>query len=139
MKLSARPISASWFTLIGLNDDVVQEVSTLIAHYDSLLELGANKVTISVPRINDATGIEIKDRSSDEIFLRVNYIVKILRPEAQIVLTRREQENIRDLLKPVTNIWGVRGSTVPGGYTLKGKPENGQFLLNDRRAISEIK
>lgn len=125
--------------LIGLHHDVVSEVACLIAHYDYLKGQGARQVTISVPRINDVAGIEIRDRSSDEIFLKTNYVVKILRPNAPIVLTGRECEEIRDLLRPVTDIWGVRGSTVPGGYTLEGRPENGQFLLYDRRPIGELK
>lgn len=125
--------------LIGLHHDVKTEVACLIAHFDYLKSRGARKITISVPRINNATGINIRDKSSDEMFLKANYIIKILRPEAPIVLTGRESEEIRDLLKPVTDIWGVRGSTVPGGYTLKGQPENGQFLLCDRRSITELK
>lgn len=124
--------------LIGLHHDVVSEVACLIAHHDYLKGRGARRVTISAPRINDATGIEIRDKSSDEMFLKSNYIIKILRPEAPIVLTGRESEQIRDLLRPVTDIWGVRGSTVPGGYTLKGQPKDGQFLLYDRRSIAEI-
>lgn len=125
--------------LIGLHHDVVSEIACLITHFDYLKSRGARKVTISVPRINDATGIEIRDRSSNEMFLRANYIVKIMRSEAPIVLTGRESEEIRDLLKPVTDIWGVKGSTVPGGYTLGGRPENGQFLLCDKRSIAELK
>lgn len=124
--------------LIGLHYDVASEVACLIAHFDYLESLGARKVTISVPRINDADGIEIKEKSSREMFLKTNYIIKILRPNAPIVLTGRESEEVRDLLRPVTDIWGVKGSTVPGGYTLNGNPENGQFMLYDRRSITEL-
>lgn len=124
--------------LIGLHDAVVLELACLIAHFNYLKEKGVRKITISVPRINDATGINIRNRSSDEMFLKVNYIVKIMCPEAFIVLTGRECSEIRDTLRPVTDIWGVRGSTVPGGYTLGGHEEDGQFSLCDRRSIAEL-
>ena len=124
--------------LIGLHHDVAKEISCLIAHFD-YLKNRARKITISVPRINVATGIKIKDRSSDDFFLKTNYIIKIMRPEALIVLTGRETSGIRDILRPVTDIWGAQGSTVPGGYTLGGSPKDGQFQLCDRRSVSELK
>ncbi len=125
--------------LIGLHHDIVSEIACLIAHFDYLKDRGARQVTISVPRINEAKGIQIRNRSSDEMFLKSNYIIRILRPDAPIVLTGRESKQIRDLLRPVTDIWGARGSTVPGGYTFENREDEGQFLLHDKRSISELK
>lgn len=125
--------------LIGLHPNVEQEIACLIAHYYWLCKKGAQKVTISVPRINNATDISVKRRAIDEAFFKVVYILRILCSQAEIVLTGRETSEVRDILRPVTHIWGVKGTTVPGGYTLEGRPENGQFLLEDRRSISELR
>lgn len=125
--------------LIGLNPNLSFEVACLVAHYRYLLERGAKKVTISVPRLQPATGVELLCSLSDEKFLAVVYALRILCPEADIVLTGRERADVRDVLRPVTNIWGVHGSTVPGGYTLGRKAEDGQFMLTDRRTVEEIR
>jgi 2-iminoacetate synthase len=124
--------------LFGLSSDIEKELSCLVAHYEWLLQKGVEVVTISVPRINKAKNTEVAGVIDDTLFEKIVYAVRILCPKAKIVLTARETAQMRDLLKPVTHIWGVKGSTVPGGYTLGNKMEDGQFLLKDERFLEEI-
>jgi 2-iminoacetate synthase len=124
-------------TLLGLNPNVIEEISYIVAHYKFLLPQ-VRQITISVPRINPGTGIILSPHISDEQFQKTVYCIRLLCPKAKIVLTGRETSQIRDSLKHITHIWGVQGSTVPGGYTLGEQVENGQFLLSDKRDKSAI-
>ncbi len=123
--------------LVGLHDDIISELSYLISHYYYLKDK-VRKITISVPRITNARRIIIDSHSSDETFLKTVCIVRLLCPDAYIVITGRETKNIRDNLKMITHIWGVNGSTVPGGYTLGTDPSDGQFVVKDKRRVKEI-
>lgn len=136
-------IKASWQevgigTLLGLNPNVNEEIAFLVAHYE-YLRSQVQRVTISVPRINPGTGVLLQPHVSDEQFQKVVHCIRLLCPEAKIVLTGRETKEIRDTLRDVTHIWGVQGSTVPGGYTLGEQMKDGQFLLSDRRDKNTIK
>lgn len=122
--------------LLGATQNLVSELGALLAH-EEFLNAYVNNVTISVPRIKTATGMEMMGACTDEEFLRCVYVIRIL-SNARIVLTGRESEEIRNRLWNVTDIWGAKGSTVPGGYT-NPSPFDGQFQLADRRSISEIR
>lgn len=124
--------------LLGLGENLQREISFLVAHQKLLYESGAKLVTISVPRLTPATGMQINVRCNDEDFMRGVCILRILCPESPLVLTGRERKEIRDQLWNITDIWGVRGATEPGGYTLHPSPKDGEFSLFDRRNISEI-
>jgi 2-iminoacetate synthase len=124
--------------LLGLNPNIEEELSHLIAHYYWLTRQGVRQVTISVPRINRAKNTKITSKIHDNVFIKTVYVIRILCPKAKIVLTARESIKIRNSLKPITHIWGVKGSTVPGGYTLNNKMRNGQFLLKDGRSIKDL-
>ncbi len=137
-----RAVRAGWKeigigALLGLSPNLRQELACLIAHTKLLEEQGV-RVTVSVPRQTAGTGVTMMDDVGDEDFLRAVYTLRVALPEVSIVLTGRETPDMRDRLWPVTDIWGVRGSTVPGGYTLGRDPANGQFTLTDRRTIGEI-
>ncbi|MEK9151431.1 MAG: radical SAM protein [Patescibacteria group bacterium] len=129
--------------LIGLNPNITEEVTSLVAHYRYLREeRGVHTVTLSVPRVNPGTGVEATQWTiPDEMFTKVVFVLQILCPDAWIVLTGRESAALRDRLIPLINqcIIGVCGSTVPGGYTLGNDAQDGQFALLDRRSIKELR
>jgi 2-iminoacetate synthase len=135
-------LRAGWKELgigvLGLNPDQETELAYQCAHQYYLRDAGAELVTISVPRMNPATGVKTQRRCSDEDFFRGAYTLRILCPESPLVITGRETPEIRNQLWPVTEIWGVKGATEPGGYVTRRAPQDGQFSLVDRRTIAEI-
>lgn len=138
-------LSAGWRevgigAILGLAPDLWSDVAAVIAHAQLLLGFGARLVTISVPRLNLAAGAVTDARCSDDEFIRAVAIYSILCRSAspgrvKVVITGRETAAMRDLLAPLTDIWGIRGSTTPGGYAVRPNAEGGQFSLagGDRR------
>lgn len=130
--------------VLGMSPNLWYDVASVIAHARMLLDLGAELVTVSVPRLNSAEGAKTDARCNDDDFMRAVAIVSILgRAYApgriQVVLTGRETPAMRDFLSPIVDIIGVRGSTTPGGYTVRSEATGGQFDLVDRRHLSEIR
>lgn len=127
-------------TLLGLGPNLAQELACLIAHAHYLRERGVRHVTISVPRLNPATGADTSGSCSDDNFIRAVCIISLYcRAEGMsTVITGRETAEMRNLLWRVTDIWGVRGSTAPGGYTVYPDAGLAQFSLRDSRSIPEI-
>lgn len=130
--------------ILGMAPNMWHDVASVIAHARMLLNLNAELVTISVPRLNPAMGATTDARCSDDDFMRAVAIISILgRAYApgriQIVLTGRETPTMRDFLAPLIDIIGIRGSTTPGGYTIRPEAEGGQFSLVDRRTLAEIR
>ncbi len=130
--------------LLGLAPDIWYEVACVLAHANILLlDEGAELVTISVPRLTPAPGAAIV-RCSDDGFIRAVAIYSLFGRlkfpgRIKVVITGRETPEMRDLLAPMTDIWGIRGSTTPGGYTIRPDAEGGQFSLVDRRTLAEIR
>ncbi|MBI1908320.1 hypothetical protein HYS28_02800 [Candidatus Uhrbacteria bacterium] len=129
--------------LLGANPDIWFEVACVTAHARILLDLGAELVTISVPRLNPAKGATTDARCTDDDFIRAVAITSIMgRAYApgriKVVITGRETPEMRDHLAPLTDIWGIRGSTTPGGYAVRPDAEGAQFSLVDRRTLAEI-
>lgn len=130
--------------ILGMSQNLWLDVASVIVHARMLLDLGAELVTISVPRLNPATGAKTDARCNDDDFIRAVAVVSILgRSYApgriQVVLTGRETPEMRDLLSPLVDIIGVRGSTTPGGYTIRPEATGGQFDLVDRRDLPTIR
>lgn len=145
----ATALAAGWRqvgvgAVLGMSPNLWLDVASVIAHARMLLDLGAELVTISVPRLNPAKGAKTDARCSDDDFMRAVAIISILgRTYApgriQTVVTGRETPAMRDALAPLCDVIGVRGSTTPGGYTVRPDAEGGQFDLVDRRTLPEIR
>lgn len=130
-------------TLLGLAPDLWNEVACCLTHAFYLRKHGARIVTISVPRLNPVRGSPSGPRCSDDDFVRAVAIYSFLGrardPAIQIVITGRETAEMRNLLAPCTDVWGVRGSTKLGGYADPVTSAPGQFDLSDRRTLKEIR
>lgn len=129
--------------LLGLTPHVLREITCVLAHYQLLMEAGAQRVAISVPRLCPGTGTDVHGYCSDDEFVRAVLILRLLAPRAVLVLTARESRLMRDRFFLVTDRWGSRGSTVPGGYTLRRSSSTlqvaGQFdLADNQRSIQQI-
>ena len=129
--------------LFGLSTDVWFDVAHILAHAFALRKMGARKVTISVPRLKPIAGQNFPAKCSDENFIKLVAVFSLLGRAAdnkiKVVITGRETKELRDRLSPCTDIWGVRGSTVPGGYSQKLSTALSQFDLSDRRTLAEIR
>lgn len=130
--------------LLGLAPNLWHDVAATLVHAHALLELGAELVTISVPRLNSAIGARTDARCTDQDFIRAVAIYSILgravaSGRIKVVITGRETPTMRDDLALLTDIWGIRGSTTPGGYTIRPQTDGGQFSLVDRRTLTEIR
>lgn len=96
-------------------------------------------VSISFPRLRSAAGgFAPKNPVSDRDMARMAMALRLLHPDAGLVLSTREAQNFRDGLAPICVTMMSAGSrTEPGGY---GKPgEAGeQFAIEDRRTPAEV-
>lgn len=130
--------------LFGLSSDVWLEAAHVLAHALALRKLGARKVTLSVPRLKPISGRIFSARCFDDTFIKLVAVFSLIGRAKdggiKVVITGRETKEIRDQLAPCTDVWGIRGSTIPGGYSVnKGKETVAQFELADRRSLSEIR
>ena len=72
--------------------------------------------------------------------------MRLLLPDAEIVLSTRESARLRDAVLGLGVTRMSAGScTVPGGYSAggalagSGGREHGQFATDDRRSVAEVK
>jgi 2-iminoacetate synthase len=108
----------------------------LLKHYWKSL------VTISFPRIQAAAGgYQPPYPVSDANMVQLMVALRLLLPDASLILSTRENPSLRDNLIPLAVTSMSAGSrTDPGGYTQEGAAE-AQFEIADHRsaaAISEV-
>jgi len=128
------------------------ETLGLLSHVEHMEEkFGVGPHTISVPRIEPAEGAELSFnppyKISDEEFKRVVAILRLSVPYTGIIMSTRENAQMRDLLLSlgVSQI-SAESSTSPGGYSAEdsapaSQPEaqaSGQFTLGDHRSLDEM-
>lgn len=118
------------------------EVLGLMIHNEYLEEnYGVGFHTISVPRLKPAAGsplTEYKHLVDDETFKRLVAIIRLAVPYTGMIISTREDEQMRrDLIK--TGISQVSaGSTVEvGGYSAR-ENNNAQFEVTDGRSAMDI-
>ncbi|MBI5346827.1 MAG: [FeFe] hydrogenase H-cluster radical SAM maturase HydG [Chlamydiae bacterium] len=119
------------------------EVLSLLKHANHLdKKYGIGPHTISVPRIQSALNTPFTDNLefalSDLDFKKVVAIIRLAVPYTGIILSTRENEQMR---REVYNL-GVSqisagSKTEPGGYH-EEKCSSGQFFLNDIRPTHEV-
>jgi len=98
--------------------------------------------TISVPRLEPATGCEFNGQSQylvpDEDFKKVVAILRLAVPYTGIILSTRESAILREeLVELGVSQLSAGSKTEPGGY---GNPEEatGQFVVSDERSLDEV-
>lgn len=127
--------------LVGLYEPNF-EVLGLMLHNEYLEEnYGVGFHTISVPRLKPAAGSDLSDYKhlvDDETFKKMVAIIRLAVPFTGMIISTREDEQMRrDLIK--TGISQVSaGSTVDvGGYSAREK-HHSQFEVTDSRSAMDI-
>ncbi len=122
--------------------DYKYEVLSLMLHNKHLEDkYGVGFHTISVPRLCDAKGSSKDDYKyllTDDEFIRLVAILRLAVPHTGLILSTREDENIRKQLinKGISQVSGGSAVTV-GGY-LKREEGGNQFEVTDGRSNEEI-
>ncbi len=120
------------------------ELLAMIRHAAALHERFPDRVlAFSLPRIHEGPeGFVIPYRVSDELFIRMYCVLRIVFPKAELVLSTRETAELRNRLAAtcITQM-SAESSTEPGGYALTREETasfNGQFLITDNRSADEV-
>jgi 2-iminoacetate synthase len=119
--------------LFGLTENYVTEIVGLCQHADYLLSKGIN-VYINAPTINHQNFQKVSDWEIVAIYAQL----KRLLPDAKLMLSSRENPEVRDVLFPFVDLIGTGGVTIPGGRT-SNLDKNEQFSLLDKRTPKEIR
>lgn len=118
------------------------EVIALLQHIRHLEEkFGIGPHTISVPRIEPATGSEIASHPphqvSDKDFKKIIAILRITVPYTGMILSTRENAEMRrEALSLGISQISAGSKTNPGGYSAEHSAE--QFSLGDHRSLEEV-
>ena len=129
--------------LFGLYDWKFEVLALLqhIAHLEKTFGVGPH--TISVPRLEPATGSELASHSphavSDADFCKIVAILRLAVPYTGIVMSTRETAETRrkTFAMGVSQI-SAGSRTNPGGYAELGDGDDGQFQLGDHRSLDEV-
>ncbi|MBN1527075.1 MAG: [FeFe] hydrogenase H-cluster radical SAM maturase HydG [Candidatus Omnitrophica bacterium] len=124
--------------------DYIFETLALLMHVEHLeRRFGVGPHTISVPRIETASGAEftrrVPHRLSDEEFKKVVAVLRLSVPYTGIILSTRESPELRDELfgLGVSQV-SAASRTSPGGYSQPDACDDAQFSLNDHRSLDEV-
>jgi 2-iminoacetate synthase len=130
--------------LFGLHD-YRYELLAMKQHIEALeRDFGVGPHTISVPRIEPATGSEMASHPPHEVtdtqFRKIVAILRLAVPYTGIIMSTRETAHMRreTFALGVSQISG--GSrTNPGGYSNETKElDSSQFSLGDHRSLDEV-
>ncbi len=130
--------------LYGLYDYKFETLGILshVEQMEKQFKIGPH--TISVPRIEPASGAEISlnppYQVSDEDFRKVVAVLRLSVPYTGIILSTRENAAMRDsLLSLGVSQISAGSNTSPGGYSdTEGKNASGQFLTGDHRTLDDM-
>ena len=127
--------------LFGLTDYRF-EVLALLSHAQHLeKKYGTGPHTISVPRIEPASGSEVSEKPpfaiDDKTFKKIISILRISVPYTGIILTTREKAEFRrEALELGISQVSAGSRTNPGGYSEDDSTE--QFTMGDHRTLDEV-
>jgi len=130
--------------LFGLSDPYFDVMGLLLhnEHLEEKYKTGFH--TISVPRLCPADGMNINDFPNlvdDEAFAKITAIIRIAVPYTGMILSTRENHDMRKkLLQLGISQISAGSSTEVGGYAKRQRNEktNPQFLVNDERSAVSI-
>ncbi len=126
--------------LLGLHHDWRAEAVAMAAHARFLMtRYWRTQVTVSVPRIRpSASGFQPRDQLDDRSLVQLVCALRLLLPDAGIVLSAREPAALRDGLFQVGITHTSAGShTEPGGYERPHEATE-QFEVADLRLPAEV-
>lgn len=126
--------------LLGLHDDWRYEAIATAAHARFLMKTyWRSQVSVSVPRLRpSAAGFQPQDPVSDRDLVQLICALRLVLPDAGIVISSREASGFRDGLFRIGVTHTSAGShTEPGGYTNPGEATE-QFEVADLRSPAEV-
>jgi 2-iminoacetate synthase len=126
--------------LLGLHDDWRSEAIAVAAHARFLMKhYWRTQVSVSVPRLRpSAAGYQPKVEVGDRDLVQLVCALRLVLPDAGLVLSARERAEFRDGLFSLGITHTSAGShTEPGGYT---HPDDatGQFEVADLRSPAQV-
>ena len=126
--------------LLGLHDDWRYDALATAAHARYLTRrFWRSQVTVAAPRIRpSASGFQPRVEVGDRDLVRYLCALRLLLPDAGLVLSSREPAVLRDGLHRIGITHTSAGShTEPGGYEHPGEAEE-QFEVADPRTPEEV-
>lgn len=126
--------------LLGLAPDWRGEVLALAAHARYLgRRFWRTEVSVALPRIQpSASGYAPVVEVSDAEFVQALAALRLVLPDAGIVVSTRERAGLRDgLVRIAATTLSAGSSTEPGGYSAPGRA-TGQFELTDHRSPADV-
>lgn len=128
--------------LFGLSDDWRYEILGLMLHNEHLEDtFGVGFHTISVPRMcpakgNDLSGFHPID---DATFLRIVSIIRLAVPFTGIIISTRENSEMRkELIRLGVSQMSGGSSVDVGGYSKQERNTGSQFVTSDDRSAQDI-
>lgn len=129
--------------LFGLAD-YRYEILALMEHANHLERaFGCGPHTISFPRIEPAEGAPLPEhiphKVSDEDFKKIIAIIRIALPYTGIILSTRENDEMRtELFNYGISQISAGSRTNPGAYSDEAEQSGSQFSLGDHRSLEEV-
>lgn len=129
--------------LLGLIDYRF-EVLAMMEHAHHLERaFGCGPHTVSVPRIEPAIGApnadQIPSKVSDDDFKKIVAIIRIALPYTGIILSTRENDEMRtELIHYGVSQISAGSRTNPGSYSHEEEQTGSQFSLGDHRTLDEM-
>lgn len=129
--------------LFGLAD-YRYEILALMEHANHLERaFGCGPHTISFPRIEPAEGAPLPEhiphKVSDEDFKKIIAIIRIALPYTGIILSTRENDEMRtELFNYGISQISAGSRTNPGAYSDEAELSGSQFSLGDHRSLEEV-
>jgi len=126
-------------SLLGLSDWRTEGFFTALHGLYLMKTYWRTNISISFPRLRQAAGsfepyVDVDDRALTHLIC----VMRILMPDAGLILSTRESATLRDNLIPIGITMMSAGSkTNPGGYT-DNIDSDGQFSIEDTRSPDEI-
>lgn len=120
------------------------EILALMEHAHHLEEaFGCGPHTISFPRIEPAEGAPLPDhiphKVSDDDFKKIIAIIRIALPYTGIILSTRENDDMRtELFNFGISQISAGSRTNPGAYAQEEEHTGSQFQLGDHRSLDEV-
>lgn len=126
-------------SLLGLGDCLTDVFHTGLHALYLARKFWRTQVTISFPRLRPAEGgFQPRSIVSDRQLTQFICALRMLIPDAGLILSTRETAELRDNLLPLGITQMSAGScTAPGGYS-DASHDGEQFAINDHRTPAEI-
>jgi 2-iminoacetate synthase len=129
--------------LFGLAD-YRYEILAIMEHANHLERaFGCGPHTVSFPRIEPAEGAPLPEHIphavSDEDFKKIIAIIRIALPYTGIILSTRENDDMRtELFNFGISQVSAGSRTNPGAYSDEAEKSGSQFSLGDHRSLEEV-